>query len=96
VSKRAVSYYGVQAQLQRVVGERGQVLPYRHRTDPEHRSVGWYVTPARPAKRCNCPYCTAARGRQDLYLGYNLNDALFEAELAARAHAREAGTPQAA
>jgi hypothetical protein len=76
----------VQRQLQRIVGDLGRVQPWRPRTDRAHRSVGWYVTPSRAQPGCGCSYCRAALEGADLYLGYNRTDAIFEAELAVRAH----------
>lgn len=73
-------------QLQLVVGDRGQVLPYRHHTDRGHRSIGWYVQPARPVPRCRCAFCAAARQGVELYLGYHSRDAIVEAGIAAREH----------
>lgn len=73
-------------QLQLVVGDRGEVLSYRYRTDRWHRSVGWYVKPTEPRRGCRCAFCTAARQGAELYLGYQSRDAIVEAALATREH----------
>jgi hypothetical protein len=45
VPKRAISR-SAQVQLQMVVGDLGEVLPYRYQTDRVHRAIGWYAKPA--------------------------------------------------
>lgn len=66
----------VRKQLQLMLDDRGEVLPYVNQTDSSHSAVGWYVVPFVELADCNCPFCTGEREGADVYIGYHSRDAM--------------------